>query len=637
VRALVIRPWWIDAIAAVALAAVAAFVAYRYVGEHFALSYDSAYRDCTEDLLFPCVGRPGWTIDAAALEGSSEWQAFVQRRTSSLACAALQGLPRVSAGHLSDVERYLHASLSAVFSAAGPRRSVYVGYMTVMVVLTSLAAYALLRLAAGPPIALVAALPFVFSELHLQNALHPAEYVKAPFFLGCLFLVGAIVRRAYGPRALVALAAAAGAVAGVGIGFKTDVLICVPIAVIAIAAFVPASIAPRQRALAAGVFLAAVLLSGWPVLKAQFASDYGSLLPVQVLGGMNRNFDDYYAAPSLYDYGVRFDDTHITYLINSYNQRVNGSRGFFEFYSKGLQDAAAALVTDIDRTFPADLLLRWFAAIVNVLKLARFGIPVAVVVLSALLVTNLRLGACVTFLLCSAVGYVSIVFQTKHFFHLEWVPWWFAALGVQQMLRIGTRSPQWSRVHARRIGAIAAAALVLAVALVVVRQLQQARVTSLVAESMRHAADETLATVATTAEDGTRRVIVNGLGSAPHPTPLVGDYLALDVECSAGDDAAIVGVYEQATSPRERMIVPCSRGSRRWTLFWPVYQAPPASRFRWFETAAPLQIRATHRVDARRMRLLLKLTVPDDYRQRPWYHTLRRRFFLEPLGVSQTS
>src|SRR5256885_8209529 len=80
------QKWWLDAIAAAGLAVLSTTVAYRYVSHHFALSYDSAYRDCTEDLLYPCVGHLGSTIDAAALEGSPHWQAFVQRKIDSLTC-----------------------------------------------------------------------------------------------------------------------------------------------------------------------------------------------------------------------------------------------------------------------------------------------------------------------------------------------------------------------------------------------------------------------------------------------------------------------------------------------------------------------------------------------------------------------
>ena len=644
------RAFVIDAITAVCLVGLSMTVAYRYVNQHFALAYDSAYRDCTEDLLYPCVGRLGFTLDASALDASPHWQAFVGRRIDALSCDALRDLPRVSAGHLSVIQRYLHASLSALFQVGGPRRSVYIVYMTAMVSLTVLAAYGLFRLSVGPVTASLATLPLIFSDLHLRNALHPAEYVKAPFFLACLFFVGLIVARNLDRRRAFASSAAAGIAAGLGVGFKTDVLICIPIAVVAIAMFAPRSIDVRQRAAAVAIFLGVVALVGWPVLKAQFLGSEGSLFPVQVLGGMSSPFDDTYAQPALYDYGVRFDDTHVVYLINSYDQRVNGAASYAEFYSKQLQNAATQLVVDLDRTFPSDFLLRAFAAPVRVLKLGRFGIVAALVVLPALLLIDVRLGCCVAFLLCTAVGYTSLVLQPKHFFHLEWVPWWFTAIAAEQAVLIALSlrdsaassvlddGRRWLVGRARRMAALAVIVLAVLTAFLIVRQFQQAGVVAIVADSLRHATDQQLATVATVAEDGSKRLTVAGLGASPRSTPLVEDYLVFDVECSALDDAEIVGVYEQATSPRERMIVPCSRNSRLWKLFWPVYQHPPASRLRWFETAsnAGIQILAIHRIaDLQGRRLLLKLAVPEDYEQRQWYHVLRRDVFGNPLGAPQ--
>jgi hypothetical protein len=646
---ILVRSRSVDLMAAMCVVLLAATVANRYLDEHF----DFSYRDCSEDLLYPCVGDFGWTIKSAPLEASPHWQAFVQRRISSLDCNALHELPRVDAGHTWELQRYLHASLSGLFWLNGPRRSVFVGYLTVMFGLTVLACYGLFRLGVSPVIASLAVLPVIFSDLHLRNTIHPLEYVKAPFILGCLFFVGMIVRRELGLRGLVLSSLAAGVTVGLGIGFKPDVLMCVPVAVVVIAAFAPTSWGPWRRGMASVLFLAAVALSGWPVLKAQFFGAWGSLLPVQVLGGMERSFSDYYAQPSLYDYGIRFDDAHITYLINSYNQRVHGSEAVVLFYSKEMQTAATLLLIDLDRIFPGDFLLRTWAAIINILKLSRFGVPAALVVVPLLFVTNLRWGCCVVVLMLSAVGYVSLVFQPKHFFHLEWVPWWFAAIAVEQgMMLVGTgfrhadsRSParhrfqQWVRPRTPRVAALLLLVVAVLGVFVLVRKYQQSRVTALVDDYTRRSSAERLATVTTMADDGSTRLIVEGLGSAPHSTPLVEDYLVLDVECGASQDVDVTAVYEQPTSPREQTAVPCSAGPRHWKLFWPVYQYPPSSRFERFEwrSASPLRVPSIRRVgDLSHAPLLLKLTVPDDYQARRWYQTLRENFFFDPLGVRQS-
>ena len=646
VRRLAGMKWSGDLAAVVCLLVLAGTVAYRHLGAHF----DFSYRDCSEDLLYPCVGRFGWTIKTAPLEASPHWQAFVQRKIDAIDCAALRDLPRVDAGHTWELQRYLHATLSGLFQLSGPRRSVFVNYLTVMFVFTALASYGLFRLGASPAIAALASLPMIFSELHLRNLIHPIEYAKAPFILACLFFLGLIVRHRFGPRGLAAVAAACGVSVGLGIGFKPDVLICLPVAVVAIAAFAPSSYGPRLRALAIAAFLAGVFVSGWPMLKAQFLEDSGSLLPVQVLGGTARTFGRYYAQPALYDDGVLFDDLHITLLINSYNQRVHGSNTFAVFYSKEMQTAAALLYADVLRAFPADFLLRTWAGVINILELSRVGVLTAAVVVPVLLVANVRLGGCVLFLLVTAVAYVSLVFQSKHFFHLEWVPWWFVAVAVQaacSLLAVAVRgvSPAGAAralrrsivARTNRIVALAVVVLALAATFMLVRQYQQRRMIALLKDSTQPDALERLITVSEAGGDGSTRVTPMGLGAAPHPTPLLQDYLVLDVQCSGPDDAQITGVYEQASTPREGVTVPCSIGPRHWMVFWAVYQQPPVSSFRWFESArdVPVRINAIRRVkDLASIPLLLKMTVPDDFRRRVWYQTLLPDFYSNSSGVA---
>jgi len=243
------------------------------------------------------------------------------------------------------------------------------------------------------------------------------------------------------------------------------------------------------------------------------------------------------------------------------------------------------------------------------------------------------------------------VFQSKHFFHLEWVPWWFIAVGIQTagtLLAVNVRrgvSPTGAMrqlrdsivVRKNRIVALAIVVLALVAAFVLARQYQQRRMTALLYSSMRPNGLERLATVSSAGADGSNRVTPVGLGAAPHATPLVQDYLVLDVQCNGSDDVEITGVYEQASSPREDVTVPCSIGPKHWVLFWAVYQYPPVSSFRWFQWSkdAPLRINAIRRVkDLASTPLLLKATVPDDFRRRVWYQTLLADFHSDSRGVS---
>ena len=178
--------------------------------------------------------------------------------------------------------------------------------------------------------------------------------------------------------------------------------------------------------------------------------------------------------------------------------------------------------------------------------------------------------------------------------------------------------------------------LAVAAAFVLTRQYQQRRMIALLGASMRPDGLERLTAVSSAAADGSLRVTPVGLGAAPHATRLAQDYLVLDVQCSRSSDAEITAVYEQPSSPREGVIVPCSTGPTHWRLFWAIYQHPPISSFRWFESGkdAPVRINEIRRVkDLASTPLLLKLTVPDDFSRRAWYQTLYPGFYRDFRGV----
>jgi hypothetical protein len=85
---------------------------------------------------------------------------------------------------------------------------------------------------------------------------NPAEIRQGRLFFSLASSLSALNRRPQ-PRspARVRIFRRGSIAAGLGVGFKTDVLICIPIAVVAICErFAPRSIAYRQRAAAVGDF-----------------------------------------------------------------------------------------------------------------------------------------------------------------------------------------------------------------------------------------------------------------------------------------------------------------------------------------------------------------------------------------------
>jgi hypothetical protein len=89
-------------------------------------------------------------------------------------------------------------------------------------------AYALFRLAAPMPVAILPAAGLMISTLHVQNLPHLRDYAKAPFVLALILILFWIVKHPPTPRRLVAWCVAYGLVLGVGYGFRTDFLACIP-------------------------------------------------------------------------------------------------------------------------------------------------------------------------------------------------------------------------------------------------------------------------------------------------------------------------------------------------------------------------------------------------------------------------
>ena len=635
---------------ALSLLVFASTVGYRYVSAHYSC------QNCTEDLLYPCVRQFGRAPLMSALQKRPEYQALWTEKRDTIPCAAVSQLPIVENGQAWRLQKYLHAALSSVLLTTGPRYAGFHYFMTGMFALTSLAAYGVLRLGMGRIVAAGAAVMLIGSELHQFQTTNVADYAKAPFMLASLFFVGLALGRPVSRRRLIALALMGGAIAGIGIGFKADVLVCGPIFAAAIMLFLPPSTDGRYRRLTAtAVFLASLIVAGGPMLVTNFFGSSGSLLPVQVFGGMDRSADDLVAAPAPYDYGIVFDDDYVTLQINSYNQRVYNSREMAWFFNQGMAKAGWRILVDTERVFPADRIVRVLGGVFRVLALEPYGLSATVIVLVALYATSLRWGSCVTFLLLTYVGYASLVFIPRHYFHLLIVPLWMigfvlhhGAAAAGRWLRpvvpglfepaAVTATPFERAAGVRGVGILVALCLAVWTLLTGARAYQHSRVQTLIEGYNREENFSTVQVAPASAQGGRIRLdVIGGLAQgsfgASDRNVLAANYLVVDVECTAPSDSTIVTAYQRPESWLQPTRVRCSTGSRHWRLFLPTYDFGQLARtvgaqgpevhvrgLEW-NSADPIRVLSVRKVrDLDATPLLIKLALPDDWRSQPLYH-----------------
>mgnify|MGYP002619905410 CR=1 FL=1 len=322
------------------------------------------------------------------------------------------------------------------------------------------------------------------------------DFSKGPFFLGVILIIGLILQRPMRARRLLTLALLAGVIAGIGTGFRRDLVMAILPALVAIVVM-PRLLTTRPiliRAAAVALLLGAFLVAGAPIhLEYRGLGDphdaiMGFSRPVD--GGLGVTQADYQHLALQSDYQI-----HATMV--SAVRRADGEIIARQLTLDEINAEGMTLVRWLVLTYPADVLTRTLAS-------ARWalsgGLPVAPgtawlvsllgIVLPALALfvvssANARRGIAL-FLVCAPLfGYIALQFGTRHGFHLTFAPLWCMALMhtqwklYQRYRACKLRHPDWDTpppAFLRREGQLRGALVLVLAAVVLMLPLGAARV-----------------------------------------------------------------------------------------------------------------------------------------------------------------
>ena len=326
---------------------------------------------------------------------------------------------------------------------------------------TIVLAYALFRQGMGRVMAVVITCALAMSPLHLSYLPHLRDYSKAPFVLGLVLLAMKLVRPPLSFRRALTLAAAAGVLTGIGMGFRNDLLVAVPAFVGVLLLFVPGDQMARgwRNLAAAAVFLGAFALALSPMWSIYRTGGGNSSQHLIVLG-LGEPFSEELGVDDghLYTWGYGYRDELAHAVISAHATRRLGNRSFLTLYGPEYDRAGSDYLKQVATNFPADLLTRAYASAIRVLELpynAKLFMPhdqfiqlprtlvvardrivrqfapawpwaIGFCLLSASLYSA-RVGLFAVVLVLYLSGYPALQFQERHYFHLEFVGWW--ALG----------------------------------------------------------------------------------------------------------------------------------------------------------------------------------------------------------------
>lgn len=417
---------------------------------------------------------------------------FLFHQRPSITCGDVGGGERLAPLPIAMSERYAIIAAGLAMRVAGVSWHTLEAYLGGLFGVTIVLAYALLRQLAAPALAAAGATALIWSS-QVTALLSFRDFGKAPMFFAAWLLLACVIRGARAPRRsrFLLAAAAAGAVIGVGLGFRSDLMVCVPAFVITIVLVIPGidMTELRSKGIALALFAITLIATGWPVVRSASGGSNGS--HVVVLGLMQPFTQALGLEVPAYDLGSVYSDTFGVTLISAHAGLVAHNREPIVYGSAAYDAAGGTLLTDVARHFPADVLTRVLAATAQVLESPFTGpsrgdylriaplnastasrligrardlalksmegraIWLAVVVVLTLSWHSWRLGFWSTVFVLYFAGYSMLQFSRRHTFHLDLIGIGMAVLAVQLVVVEAPRLlARWrdplARVPARR-------------------------------------------------------------------------------------------------------------------------------------------------------------------------------------------
>ena len=346
------------------------------------------------------------------------------------------------------------------------------------------AVYLLFRLGMGRAAAIAGVAIHLFSPLFLMMINSPRDYIKAPFLLFAVFLLGLMVKRRFAPRRFCMLALLYGLWAGAGLLFRQDMIICVPLGIAVVFFFAAGPLRKRVRLAAALLLVSGFLVCSWQQFRIY--REEGACTFHYLAMGTTSYFNDRLGLGKVpYDFGTGHNDEWILSNVVSFAARTGEKAPctLLRDYNKAAKSyclqmfallpadtairAFAAMFGSFDRIPFSDTAMHWgdpmkkpeYVRKVTAIRARYFGrlegtgrwLVLAAVFL--LLVRDVRWGLFLGFILLLFGGMMSVQYDVRHAFYMETALWW-SLLFVICRLCAGLRA-----AFARRAGLREAARL----------------------------------------------------------------------------------------------------------------------------------------------------------------------------------
>lgn len=474
---------FLDSTIAIVFFALSFYVAYSGMTEYRKTGgqYIQFYQSNFAPAVTLACGKGFATYSIAANSGQEKLKPlydFLNLKRDRLDCSELPDLP-VNNNPPQKIWFYLIHATAMLWKITGvswPAVDILVG---ILYAISITACYGLFRLGMGRLIAIPSTLLLCGSSLQLSYLPWLRDYGKAPFLLVVLFLLGLLVTTPFKKTSLFIMTALCGIIIGVGYGFRSDMLITIPPVILTILFFIPGKTFANfpKKIASLGIFLTTFCVVAFPILTSNLNS--GSCTFDNIIEGLMPQFSSTLMVnlSPIYEIGHQYSDLLAYAIIGTHADHflgLNLDQSFSSIYethctycSPAYDSAGRSLFNHLVNFFPADFLIRGYAAANQVLNLGfisqhhivlpppthfvtsiyqqsrpylalfqNLGISLSLLATFLIGIFNLR----IAFFLLLGVVYFSfypmVQFHPRHFFQLEFISLWVLGFLIYQSFRI---------------------------------------------------------------------------------------------------------------------------------------------------------------------------------------------------------
>lgn len=382
---------------------------------------------------------------------TSSLRSFLENKTTTFDCSNIVQEKTMPLNHFQDMEHYMILSAGVIWRIMGVGWDNLIPLFLILYSISLLETYFIFRLGMNPYLSFLSSLCVALSSMQTYYVIQLRDYSVAPFLLGILCIAGKLLITSPGKKKLFFSSCGAGALLGLGLGFRVDLLVMLPFFLITLLFFVKVDKnAFQNKFIACIAFLTSLFIAGFPILYTIHHHSGGNLAHVIILG-LADSFTSGLGLgqPETYSVIPAYRDLIPYTAVNSFSQRAYGVEQLIPTSTKEYNYYSSLFLLNYLSTFPADFLIRIYASIfqvplifvhgflqkiANYIPLRNIVVMLPFVATAIMAFFQLRLALFVLFAFIYLGAYPVLQFDARHYFYLEFVGLWFIGFLSQQFI-----------------------------------------------------------------------------------------------------------------------------------------------------------------------------------------------------------